>query len=75
MKIVKRFQDSFSANLAKGILESAGIQASVLNDNLGIITGVANSDLLTINLVVDDLYYDEAVSILENSEYASSSAE
>ncbi len=71
MKVVEKYTNAFSANLAKGMLESNGIESQVLNQNLGVITGVANLDLLCIELVVNDYDYDEALKLLA----ASSSAE
>lgn len=71
MKVVETYTNSFSANLAKGILEEAGIQAYVLDENMGIVAGVFNTDLLPIRLTVDDKDYSEAVKVLA----AASSAE
>ncbi|MBO5804119.1 MAG: DUF2007 domain-containing protein [Bacteroidales bacterium] len=71
MKVVETYTNSFSANLAKGLLEEAGIQAYVLDENMGIVAGVFNTDLLPIRLTVDDKDYSEAVKVLA----AASSAE
>lgn len=71
MKVVEKYTNAFSANLAKGMLESNGIQAEILNQNLNIITGVTNSDLLSLELVVNDEDYSIASKLLA----ASSSAE
>lgn len=71
MKVVETYTNSFSANLAKGLLEEAGIQAYVLDENMGIVAGVFNTDLLPIRLTVDDKDYSEAVRLLA----AASSAE
>ncbi|MFA7116094.1 MAG: DUF2007 domain-containing protein [Bacteroidales bacterium] len=67
MKTVKKFPDLFSANIAKTLLASGGIRADILNQNLGIIAGLTNSDLLSLELVVSDENYLEAVKILEAS--------
>ena len=71
MKVGETYTNSFSANLAKGLLEEAGIQAYVLDENMGIVAGVFNTDLLPIRLTVDDKDYSEAVKVLA----AASSAE
>lgn len=65
MKIVKKYTDTFSANIAKGMLESAGIEAYVLNQNVGIITGVINNDLISIDLAVSDEDFDRANELLQ----------
>jgi len=67
MKIVKDYDNGFSANLAKGLLESSGIQAYVYNDNIGYITGLSNKSLLSIRLGVDDADYENALEILNAS--------
>ena len=64
MKIVKDYDNAFSANLAKGLLESSGIHAYVYNDNIGYITGLSNKSLLSIRLGVDDADYERALEIL-----------
>ena len=70
MKVVKRYENGFSANLAKGMLENNGINAWVLNPNQAFITGVTNG-LMGIELAVADEDYSAALKLLE----ASSSAE
>lgn len=67
MKIVKDYDNAFSANLAKGLLESSGIHAYVYNDNIGYITGLSNKSLLSIRLGVDDADYENALEILNTS--------
>ncbi|MEG2849544.1 MAG: DUF2007 domain-containing protein [Bacteroidales bacterium] len=67
MKVVKKYTSLFSANLAKGMLESAGIQAQVLNQNINFVTGTFNSDLLSIELVVNDDDYSMASKLLAAS--------
>ena len=64
MKIVKKFDNAFSANICKGVLEENGIEAFVLNENMPIITGVANTDPIPIEVVVADENYDKAIEIL-----------
>ena len=65
MKVVGKYLNSFSANVAKGMLENAGIKAAVMNEYLPIITGITNDDLLSITLVVNDEDYSEAKKLLE----------
>lgn len=64
MKVIKTYTNSFSANLAKGLLEDAGINAYILDENMGIVTGVFNTDLLPIRLTVDEKDYSEALKVL-----------
>jgi hypothetical protein len=64
MKVVETYNNSFSANLAKGLLEEVGIQAYILDENMGIVAGVFNTDLLPIRLTVDDKDYSEALKVL-----------
>lgn len=71
MKVVERYRDSFSANIAKGMLENEGIPAQVLNEHIQMVAGIANGDLLSIELAVRDEDYLEAKRLLA----ASSSAE
>lgn len=66
MKVVRKYNNAFSANIGKGILEEAGIPAYILNENLGYTTAAVNTDLLSIELVVADELYEEAVKILES---------
>ncbi len=65
MKVVQKFDNSFSANICKGVLESAGIPAFILNENLPWTTGVANTDLISIEVVVDDENFEKALGILK----------
>lgn len=65
MKVVGKYLNSFSANVAKGMLENAGIKAAVMNEYLPIISGITNDDLLSITLVVNDEDYSEAKKFLE----------
>lgn len=67
MKVVGKYTSAFSANIAKGVLEANGIQAAVLNENMPMITGVANTDLLSMELVVKDEDYNAALKLLEAS--------
>ncbi len=64
MKTVKKYTDLFSASVAKGMLENAGITAVILNENTPIWAGVCNSDLLGIELVVSDEDYSEACMLI-----------
>lgn len=67
MKVVEKYTSLFSANVAKGMLESSGIHAQVLNQNINFVTGTFNSDLLSIELVVDDQDYSIASKLLAAS--------
>ncbi len=64
MRTVKKFTDAFSANVAKGMLENAGITAAVLNENTPLWAGMCNTDLLSIELVVSDEDYSEACKLI-----------
>ena len=64
MKIVGKYTNSFSANIAKGVLAEAGIEAFILNENLIFSAGPVNTDLLAIELVVEDDLYDAATQVL-----------
>ena len=66
MKVVGKYTNVFSANLAKGMLENYGIEAQVLNENIKY-TSLANTDLLSMELVVNDEDYSEACRLLEAS--------
>ena len=68
MKVVKTYTDQFSAQLNKTYLESYGIQAAVLDEYMNLSTGMFNSDLLGIRLVVDDDDYEKAVKLLEEAQ-------
>lgn len=70
MKVVGKYLNSFSANVAKGMLENAGIKAAVMNEYLPIISGITNDDLLSITLVVNDEDYSEAKKLLEEASNA-----
>ena len=50
MKTVAKYDNAFSANIAKGMLQEAGIEAFILNENLGYTTAVVNQDLLAIEI-------------------------
>ncbi len=64
MKVIGKYDNSFSANLVKGRLAEAGIESYILNENLNYTTATFNNDLLTIELVVDDSDYDRALEFL-----------
>lgn len=64
MKTVEKFTDSFRANIAKGMLENAGIHAVILNENTPMWAGMCNTDLLSIELVVNDEDYSEACKLI-----------
>lgn len=64
MKVVGKYDNAFSANLAKGLLEEEGIASYILNENLNYTTAAVNTDLLSIELVVNDDDYDRASGVL-----------
>lgn len=66
MKTVKKyFNNPFSANLDKGLLENEGIRAEVLHQNMPYM-GV--SEKLAVELIVNDEDYNRAKKILEEAE-------
>lgn len=67
MKVLATYDNAFSANMAKGVLEAAGISAYVLDENMGIVAGIFNKDLLAIRLTVDDKDYEVAQRVLAAS--------
>lgn len=64
MRVVNKYRDAFSANMAKGMLENAGIKAAVLNENMPMYVGMCNTDLLCIELVVSEEDYSEACKLI-----------
>ena len=64
MKVVQKFNNPISANVCKGVLEENGVPAFVLGENLVWSTGAVNTDLVAIEVVVDDALYDKAMEIL-----------
>lgn len=64
---VAKYTSAFAANVAKGMLESNGIPAMVINENLNFITGTVNTDLLAIELLVNEEDYLEAKRLLAAS--------
>ena len=61
----KYFNNPFSANLDKGLLENEGIRAEVLHQNMPYM-GI--SDKLAVELIVNDEDYDRAKKILEEAD-------
>jgi hypothetical protein len=66
MKVVQKFNNAISANICKGVLEENGVPAFVLGENLVWSTGAVNTDLVSIEVVVDDSLYEKAVGILNS---------
>lgn len=64
MKTVGKYENSFEANLMKGVLENEGIEATVLNENNPY---PLNSGLFSVDLAVMDEDYERAMSILAAS--------
>ena len=69
MKVVGKYLNSFSANVAKGMLESAGIKAAVMNEYLPIISGITNDDLLSITLVASGSGFQCRIELLAERPY------
>lgn len=67
MKVVRKFNNAISANICKGVLEENGVPAFVLGENLVWSTGAVNTDLVSVEVVVDDNLYDKAIEILNAS--------
>ena len=66
MRTVKKyFNNAFSANLDKRLLENKGIRAEVLHQNMPYM-GI--SDKLAVELIVNDEDYDRAKKLLEEAE-------
>ena len=65
MKVVRKFDNAISANICKGVLEENGVPAFV--ENLVWSTGAVNTDLVSVEVVVDDSLYDRAMEILGSS--------
>lgn len=63
---VARYNNAFSANIAKGMLESNGIPAWVANENMPYVT-MPNTGLLAIELLVSEKDYLEAKRLLAAS--------
>ena len=53
MKVVRKFDNAISANICKGVLEENGVPAFVLGENLVWSTGAVNTDLVSVEVVVD----------------------
>ena len=64
MKVVRKFDNAISAYICKGVLEENGVPAFVLGENLVWSTGAVNTDLVSVEVVVDDSLYDRAMEIL-----------
>lgn len=64
---VEKYTTSFSAQIAKGMLESNGIPAWVINENMPFVTVAVNTDLLSIELVVNEEDYSAAKKLLAAS--------
>ncbi|HPB88967.1 MAG TPA: DUF2007 domain-containing protein [Bacteroidales bacterium] len=63
MKEVARYTEPYLAHIAKGLLESEGINAFVLNENSSL-PGICNMYDGAIKLVVSDEDYDLALKVL-----------
>ena len=63
---VAKYTNAFAAHVAKGMLESNGIPAWVANENV-VYTTMPNTDLLSIELFVNEEDYLEAKRLLAAS--------
>ena len=66
MNVVRKFDNAISANICKGVLEENGVPAFVLGENLVWSSGAVNTDLVSVEVVVDDSLYNKAVGILQS---------
>lgn len=65
MKTVKHCSDSFQAHLAKGKLESEGIEAAIINENVNTVLPYMSAvPSFSVQVVVDDAEYEKAVAVL-----------
>ncbi|MBR4802161.1 MAG: DUF2007 domain-containing protein [Bacteroidales bacterium] len=64
MKTVKQYLNAISANIDKGLLESEGIPAQVLHQNMPY-SGISYK--FAVELIVNDEDYDRALKILEDA--------
>ena len=69
MKTIGKYGSSFEANVVKGLLESEGIKAEVLHENLPYYLPFGGN-LSEVELVVSDEDYDQALKILAASTIA-----
>ncbi|NMB36985.1 MAG: DUF2007 domain-containing protein [Bacteroidales bacterium] len=63
MKEVARYNEPYLADIAKGLLESEGINAEILNESSAL-PGICNMYDGAIKLVVRDEDYDLALKVL-----------
>lgn len=70
--ILNLYQSAHAAHLAKSVLESHGIRASITGDQLADALSVYGSAVAKVELYVDASQLDEAVRILQEHEHASS---
>lgn len=71
MKTVGKYGNAFSAELAKGLLESEGIESCIVNEYLNYI-GLPNMQQLNpVELRVADEDYDRALQVLNAASSAS----
>ena len=66
MRTIGKYGSSFEANVVKGLLESEGIRAEVLHENLPYCLPFGGN-LYEVELVVNDEDYDQALKILAAS--------
>lgn len=66
MVTINTYSDLFKAQLDKTILEDHGIYSEVLDQNINMISGFFNADLLGIRLVVAEEDLEQASKLLKN---------
>lgn len=64
MKTIAKFDNAFSANIAKGVLAEEGIESLLVNENLIWSIGLYNTGGLALELRVEEEDYDRALEIL-----------
>ncbi|MBP5391440.1 MAG: DUF2007 domain-containing protein [Bacteroidales bacterium] len=64
MRTLKKYLNAMSANIDRSLLESEGIQAQVLHQNMPY-AGISYK--LAVELIVNDEDYDRALKILEEA--------
>lgn len=75
MKIVGFYPDSFKASLAKGQLESAGIEACLTNEYINDVMPWGTTQDLWVRVVVADEDYRAAMEVLEKTPEGDEAAE
>ena len=62
MKILEKYQDTYTAHIVQGMLENEGIECEIVNENLPFLgMGVAGFD---VRIMVKDEDFDRAKEVL-----------